>query len=279
MDFKKISVALLVTGLLLISLGCTTTDNQAEVSAGELESKVVSASSNVSSYEFVMNTDVSMAANGMNMTVSIGGDGVVSVEDKEMHFNMETGENEFEAYLVDGLLYENVEFGNTSKWIKINLSENYSDQWSSSNQLDQMRKLIESSDIEVVGTEEIDGTECYKVEVYPSLEEYWSILENTSSLGSSQQSLTGELNVSAMEDAIEEFNATYWISKDSYLPQKTTLEMDMSINQEQLDINYNMSIISSVSFESYNQPVDVVLSEDAENAVPLENFTINGSGS
>lgn len=95
--------------------------------------------------------------------------------DIEMLMSMEmVGENweqsestEMEMYLIGNTMYMKTnEPGIPEQWIE----QTTPDLWDQQNQVEKQLELLETSDIENLGRESVDGVNCYKVKLISNLE-------------------------------------------------------------------------------------------------------------
>jgi len=106
------------------------------------------------------------------------------------------------------------------------------------------------------------------LEISPDLNKLWEITLAESSIQLNEEN---DFNV---EDIFEDVVVKYWISKDTEYPIKTSTLMKITLNPEDFgesDPSPNANSVTmdysmNVSYFDYNQPVDIILPQEAQNA-------------
>jgi len=138
-------------------------------------------------------------------------------------------EQEIETCLIKDELYTKT----NGKWTRSNVSgpiEPFA--FDERDKLGGLVDLIKGSNIEVIGTETVDGQKCYKVKVVPGRDTARSILATRAF--AVQSSVPGSLPVVSNKDLSEsdpllqdsDISYTIWLTEDEYIPMK----MDGKIN-------------------------------------------------
>ena len=187
---------------------------------------------------------------------------------KEMQVSMNSGDgttiNIWDAYLVDGWEYFHTisplpQPADSLAWFKTKLSENnrlFVDEAQISPLVDLLKTATKAS---LVGLENVDGTECYVLQITPSQESLanWVI---------SQQQPAG-LDLSELATASAEYVKGYqnswiriWIEKDGFLIKRVDINVFFSIKQSIRDFQGQMN------FSSYNNPISISVPPDATSA-------------
>lgn len=157
------------------------------------------------------------------MTVINSGDGALDLVNEKMQMNLTTnvkiaGESKqsatMETYLVNGYVYSKYPTSEGDmEWVKMDMPENM---WDKQNQLFQKLEILETSDsIKYLGEENIDGVECYVVEINPdenAIEKMLSQLD---------MPVTSRQFKSNLSRILKKLLIKQWVSKDSYLIAKT----------------------------------------------------------
>lgn len=179
-----------------------------------------------------------------------------------------------EMYLLNDTIYMKVD-GN---WTKIMLTgPSLETLWKQQDEMERQKEELNNSAVTLLGYENVNGIDCYKVQVAPDLKTYSSIEQsyNIGVQGSQAGSSTASsLNLSRL------FNNTniseiMWISKDTYLPVKVDISMNMALSPEDLGVppkktgNLDLRIDTSeaIVFSGFNRSINIALPEEAKNAI------------
>lgn len=260
--------------------GCS----QEELSPEELKQTIVETAEKIDTYKFDMNmkmsTVISNESGSIEMTTLSSGNGVVDQENGKMVMKLKTNMTglgkdksfgtEMEMYYIGNELYMKMDIGIPefpARWMKMEIPEDYLE---SQNQLEQQLELLNASEIEVLGSERIDGIDCYVLKVTPDMEKLWEVISNKPGTGEQVKEL-GDFNLG---DIIKETSVKYWIAKDTKFPMKTFTKMKMEFTSESLNISdsvteelfMTMDSEVEVKYYDYNEPVEIELPKEAKNA-------------
>jgi len=186
-----------------------------------------------------------------------------------------------EIYLLNDTMYMKVD-GN---WTRIILaSPSLNTLWKQENEIERQKEELNNSTITFLGYENVTGIDCYKIKVIPNLKAYSAIEEGYNiGIQESQASPleTSYLNLSNL------FNNTniseiMWISKETHLPVKVNISMNMTLSPGELGIptkeaeNIKMTIDTSeiVTFSGFNRSINITLPEDAKSATSFPASTL-----
>jgi len=276
-----------------------------ELTADDLEDAI----EDVESYEYEteMSTSSTSVVNGEEQeTHSEGeGSGAVNVTAGEMKQEMTTettgdealeeGPFETQMYLVDETYYTATTApGEETEWIQMDAPEN---EGIAEGPLTEYKYLLSASDVETVGEEEVGGTEAYVLELDVDTEAYMEEMiaefanDDADATNSDLNAANGDnVTDTAADNGVPEdiaepnqdMTVTMWIDCETDLPVKSELTsetvMDDLGTDEEDSVNEDMDEIESIEttmtqttyFEAYNEPVDIDLPEDAEDAQTLE---------
>ncbi len=198
------------------------------------------------------------------------GDGELNVTARAMKMTMTTTSSEdmgevvskMEMYMQGDTMYTNVD-GN---WTRMpGMPE---DMWDQQNQVKTQAELLNASEIKLVGSEKVNGEDAYKVKVVPDTETFTMILN--------QQMGSMPLYTMNMTEIFEESKMewTTWISKESHLPLKNQVALELTLTADMMglpvgetgEIEMEIKSDSTVVYSSYNEPVIIVVPEEAVNA-------------
>lgn len=170
-----------------------------------------------------------------------------------------------EMYVVDDYVYMNtVVPGETLGWVKFSLPEGY---WEELDIPRQQVDILRGAELDLVGTEIVDGTECYILEIMASLGEMLALLE----LGSAGEELSPGLDPGQL---VGDFSVTQWVDKDTFFTRKMSMSMDMVSTPESMGVPPEMAgdfhavtnIEMALHQRNINQPVTIELPPGAEDA-------------
>jgi hypothetical protein len=176
-------------------------------------------------------------------------------------------------YLTGGWFYVWMSVpGEVDQWVKEKLPD-YA--WTSANPLDQQIEFLQTAfQVTKLGTEKIDGVDCYIIQVTPDMEALskWLL---------SQQQSTGlDMGNIDLSKMFKSYSVKEWISKDAYLPVKADINVSLEILPQDMGdtpesagmdkMTINMS--EQVKYYDHGKPVIIQLPPEAQNAeeIPSE---------
>lgn len=252
---------LLVTAALAITLllaGCATlagddtSPDEPDVSADELQSASLDAMAEIETA--TVSTEMTATADSETV-VNVTADGVVDYDAERMHVTTETkgalGETEITQYVVNGTLYMNMD----GEWVKGNASEQ--SVWQS-DKLSQQADLLEEADLNVTGETTVDGHDVYVVEADIDGETLQSIVNEKAG---SQEMMPGET------PEISNVSVTQYIDVDDSYVRATEMSVEMTTGGQ------TMTMEMSVELSEINEPVEIELPEEAEDADEFDQST------
>lgn len=256
-----ILLAILVLAGLAVS-ACSDDSYRPGISVDELVARSLAAQSGVTTYRFDMfQVFYTYGQQGILMqeySVSDNAVGVVDEANHRMAMDMsvtvqQSGRDpqttEVRAFLIsDNLFTGTLSTGQQWTWQKQALGPG---SWNNQTALDQSRELLEGSRRKLVREEEVNGVECYVVELTPDVDQFWerlagSLTGDASSLVNSKEAVTG-------------LGATQWIARDTHLLAKMAWQANLHLAQENMD----MVILVEMAIHHINEPVDITLPPEA----------------
>ncbi len=142
--------------------------------------------------------------------------------------------------------------------------------------------LLRKSKIEILGTEKVNGIDCYAMQLSPDMAEFLKMMLAEQQLG--QQFSEEEIDIvttalSRFFVSFMDLSAKEWIDKDTYLPRKTEMIMDIYISPDEF-MELGLVVLAGYEFtlgtninlvvESYNEPLSIVLPPEAQEAKPAK---------
>ena len=281
--WKKILTMSLVLVMVLSFTACAK-----EPSAQEIVDGVIESLDEIITYQ--IDVDMTWGITGefegetVESTVVMDLDGVVDLENRQMKIDMTVNveglpgsdktEVGIETYLVGDMIYVIVyvpEMDPNPAWMKLEMPEGY---WGEMSQVESQIELLEAAQVKVIGSETIEGTDCYVLQLTPDMEQLWQ-------LAMQQPKLPGEEgpDVVAEEFLQEMFSSVsvkQWIAKDTYFLIKAEIDMvfvSIELTAEAMGLEEGVSLPTYISIVllsyNYNQSVSIVLPPEAEEAIKM----------
>jgi hypothetical protein len=172
-----------------------------------------------------------------------------------------------EEYLINDTIYMKMD-GN---WTAIKMP-GVADAWSAQNAMTRQLKMFNQSRLSLIGSEMVEGQNCYKVRAEMDMSTVADQLaKETSSLVPMPSMNYSELFRNMSLDVY------YWIGKDTHLLKKTDVLEIFTVAPQSLGLPANesgaleMRINAKVSmlFEDFNESVNIKLPAEAKNAPPF----------
>lgn len=239
---------------------------------------------NLNTYKFDMEmdmiTDITGAESG-KMTILTKSSGATNLASKQTQMKMEMemsaeglgqeGGSQsliYDIYQMTDWIYMKMEVpGIGEQWMKMPASDKLSEQLDFVDQ--QLGPLEGAVGIELKGYANVDGVECYVLSIVPDMEKLMEWI-------SEQQGATQDINwgnISDLSDIYKQLEYTYYITKDSKLPKKLVVNMQMEFTPEQVvetggsfdKMTLNISVDMTLS--DFNKPFSINLPDEAKNAM------------
>ena len=264
MDSKIL--AIIVIGIVVIAgIGYMMYSSSSdEVTAEEIRDKSVEAMVKVDTYAFDMNVGMLMKMNESgfmginNMEMEIDGKSKVDTKNKKMYMEMDIDMMGMsmgtEIYFIEDMQYMQF-FG---MWMK---NETTDDIWDKQNYANQQADLMKSAKVELLDSEEVDGVDCYVLKVTPDVEKMFEMASQVGGTSTMPDDMLENIS-----DTIKSMELKQWIAKDSYLITKTVMGMQTESEGTSMDMNMTMKMYD------YNKPMDIVLPEEAKDAMDMNSM-------
>ena len=276
---KKILVIFLAMLVLVLAF----TACAQEPSAQEIVDSVIESGDNIKTYQFDLEMTMDMtgeaAGEAVAQTVKVSTRGKLDLDNFRMSADLtlnadvaapaeEEIEMGVEMYIIDSQMYTRPESpGQEPVWIKEAVSAERWEMMKGLIGLESYQDLLETAEVELTGSEKVEGVDCYVLQLTPDMAQLWQI-------GSEPQGGIGTggflppVPEEYLEEAFRSFSVKQWISKDTYFLVKVEIDMAMETTPEIKDYlgdEADMSIDIALSFlaQNYNQPVDIVVPPEA----------------
>jgi outer membrane lipoprotein-sorting protein len=243
----------------------------------QLVNNVLVANAEVETVKFDMKTTTKMEVIGGpkpdGATMAGKGTGAIDSANREMQIIMdmdidvpgkEKQSQPMEAYLVDGWMHIKVSVEEKgAQWMKMPLPD---EMWDSQSQINEQIEFLETAkEVNFMGIEDVNGTDCYVVEIVPSAEALNKMLSQIQ-----MPDIEGaDLSQFSFADMIKEMSFKQWIAEDGYLIMKSETHVVMEISPE--DVGASVEEFQKITadqsavmvFYDYNEPVSIELPAEA----------------
>ncbi|MCD5407067.1 MAG: hypothetical protein LRZ99_05190 [Desulfotomaculum sp.] len=281
---KFLSICLVL--VLVVTVGCSGKVDL--VAEEELVDKVVEVYQGIETVQFDMNmsmqAEMKIGAKTEQFDSTTTGSGVIDNVNQAMKMTMQmqmpgldgavAETMETEMYFINNVLY--TKMGGIADmpvtWTKMAMPPDYEPM-----PIDQLVKLLKTSKIEVLGTEEIDGVYCYVVKLTPDIKQFWEMM--TQQMGLGLDIPAKDIDATALEEMIESLSITQWIAQDTFLPLKEQTQMTLVMNPVNMDLpdvppeeSFESRIVMDITttYHSYNEPVTIQLPAAAKDAQSMD---------
>lgn len=256
-----------------------------DLNTSDLKALLVNSSVNLESYRFLLDMDqttelvnLSDSANESQKLVSRSiGVGAVNMTDRALKLVMAVvilpiGDERnatamgIDEYLINDTLYLRLD-GN---WTRMTLPFS-EDMWSQRNTLEQQVELINASNITLLGIEEVDGVDCYKIKADIDTASFAAQLSQTDSyLPMQPLNLSSLFNNATLE-------AYYWIVVETHLLKKSDVNESLIFRPQDIGLppkgpeNQEMRVNAyiTIEFDGYNERIKIDLPTEARGAEAL----------
>ncbi len=278
---KKILAMSLVLVMVLSFIAC---GGEELPPAQEIVDGAIQALDDIRAYEFEMDMTMGMAGEAegeaFEMTIVTDSSGAFDLANRQMRMDMTMsivvpGEDEvdieIELYLIDSTGYIMMDVPGTGPvWEKEELSEA---DWEETVEMlslaEPQIEILETAEVEVIGSEIIGGIDCYVVEITPDMEQFWETVMQQATLGFVEEMGLPMITEEILDEVSYSFSAKQWIAKDTYLLMKVETDMVIELTPEAMgspeeEGEMTIDVAISMLAYNYNQPVSIELPPEAE---------------
>lgn len=213
--------------------------------------------------------EMSMAKNASQSMLRVSQESSMS---SEKYRNLSTSASR-EYYIINNTRYEK----NNNNWTRLFMP--YPEyELLRENRLYLQLEILNRSTVEVIGSEMLDGTDCWKLKVSPensTIHAAVIALEVSEVLGLPAQILLAMFNTTELERN-SSIDWTAWVSKEDRRLVKREGTVKASITPEVLGISspgvrfvINVNVEESMRFFDYDRPLEIELPDEARSAVML----------
>lgn len=276
-DLLKISIGV-VAVVVISTAGCISTET---ISAAQIKANALNSTEGVTSYSFFMTgtmgttitnstgsyaSDISLTVNG---AVDLSNEKLMMETDAEADSTIPEQQLEIKStiYIIDDILYMQTDALGDTQWLKKNIT-NFEATWQSYSEflrsdMDMQRQLLETSDVEKLNDEVVNGVNCYVLKIKPDIEKLYEILMSQQGINNSGVTPIGNLS-----DIIKGWSIKQWFAKDTNLLMKAYNQMtfEYSFDMGYTSVSFSYNIDMEILFSGYNSAVNIELPEEAEDA-------------
>jgi outer membrane lipoprotein-sorting protein len=272
MKLKTMGMVLICALLVVTGAACTTGGSTGGVvvdgmTGPEIMEKAIAAESDFETCRFLM--EMVMIMEGMEMTMDASG--AMDYPDEKMRIDMDmdvevdmdmgmgttvkgTTTMTAEMYAIDDWVYMTMDMSGMGMdidfgWMKV---QDTGDIWEEEDITGQQQELLEEYvSVTLLGSEKVNGADCYKLNVIPDMAAFldWAQTqsEDLENLGT-----------------IDDFSLIVWIDKDTYFPVKSEIYLKGAVMEMAVEMTMSMLLWD------FNKAVYISLPAEAENAMELD---------
>jgi hypothetical protein len=251
-----------------------------EPSAQEIVDGVIHSTDEIRTYQYDINGTIDMTfeveGEVSESTFAESYSYTVDVENRQARIDVTmttiTGQPDItegvEVYVIDGMAYLKLETpGEEPTWVKEEVSEDWLEEWQESGEMGMVYyadsiEILEAAQVEVIGSENVSGIDCYVLEVTPALQKLWQIYSHL--VYQEASDVTEEY----IQEVIRSFSVEYWVAKDTYFLMKAEIEIATELPPETPGpTKFDISMV--LLAYNYNQPVSIALPPEAEETIEI----------
>jgi len=278
-----LSVTVMLALLSVILTGCAGGEmSEADIQKTVEEIVTTNYEVETSTFDLSMEAEIDVEG-GEDVSVALvgTGTGVTDSVNRQMHMVMnmtvntpeqDTIDMPVEYFLVDGWMYMKISVPEQeAQWLKLEMPD---DMWEEQNQAQQQIEMLRTAkEVNFLGFEDVNGVECYVVEIVPDL----AALQRIISQMQGQMSQLGDLDLSAMDlgEMLKQVSVTQYVAMDSYLFMRTDEHIVMEITPEAMGLpeeefdRITEDVTTVLVFRDYDEPVTIQMPQAALAAVQM----------
>jgi hypothetical protein len=279
-------ILLLVLAVVALS-GCISGPEE-KLNETEIKHLMVDSAQNLETYRFQLENKQNVELVNLSDTnktkptivsITSSGHGAVNLTGRALMVTTTTtatpeGENssttETESYFINDTMYIKLD-GN---WTMLSLPAT-EDIWNKQNMVKHQAELLNASKLSLLGSEKLDGEDCYKIKVVPDMYTFAQVLSEQ--MGSAMP--VAFMNMSQLFRE-SEISWTSWVTKEGHILKKTETEVKLTITPEIMgmpveaigNFEMRMDMRATVLFQDFNKEIKIELPEEAKKASPYPIF-------
>lgn len=256
MKLRMCGAGLLCVMVLVGAIACSSGVSKAPngMTAREILEMTNNATASINTLHLDVTMNMTMHVGGMSDELNVSASISVDKPNRKLYaaetWSIFTGEAE--VYILNNEMYMSNPMAK-AKWVKTPLTEDFFREALDFGVNQELIVLNNFTDAQYIGTDLVGGINCYKINVNPNSAALLSAF-NVSGLG----------NVSPSDD-IKSSSCTVWVDDSTYYLLK------MSCNMAFESKDYTELVNSVFTTSNINQPVNIILPVEAQNATALTN--------
>jgi len=281
---KRLLAALSLLCLSVLPVGCSGVD---VLAAEDIRDELVQSMhmGNIETYhiDMTMNTSVHMSIPNEELgegpiSTTIVAAGVVDNKNLEMMMEMWVTTDMLSQsdvpdsmvmaqYLISDVYYVKTDMPSEGEtWLRYDIPEEFLQGYRSQmGQMEQQIDLLEYADVELLGTEMVNGIECYVLDVQADFAKLFDAMLQQPEIGN----MILDDEYPAFDEFITDYSYKSWVSKDEHFLIKCESGYRMHINSESMGLppqeafDMTMEAEATVVLSNHNQPVCIQLPPEA----------------
>jgi len=246
------------------------------LSESDIAARAAEAMREAKSYQgdttFTMAMKVEAEGEVVEAPMVMGTDYAIDIENRqyEAHITVTAGvpgeggfETGVEMYLLEGILYTLAQMpGEPAVWVA---EAAPAGTWEALQVLPEQAALLDDAEVTLLGTEKVDGVDCYKLGVVTDRQALLDAILAQQSLAQESSGVSddaGAASFLAMFDELVEMSATQWVTTDTYLLRRA----EMAVALDMVSMGLSLSMAVDINAWGYGEPVVIELPEEAQEA-------------
>lgn len=276
--------------LLVVVLSFTACGEAGLPSAQEIIDGVIESFDNIRTYQFDMDVTMDVAGESeggaVGSTMTIANSGTLDLENVQMRVDIAVNsstvapeeddqEMRVELYIIDGMMYTMPEAPEEEPmWMKQEVPPEAWENLKAIVGLETYKELIETVQVEVIGSEKVKGVDCYLLQLTPKMAQLWQIAMQPIGGGVFEGGILPSVPEEFLQEVFRSFSVRQWIAKDTYFLMKVKIDIVIESTPELMDYLEDeaegemiIELTISLLAYNYNLPVSIVLPQEAEEAI------------
>ena len=171
--------------------------------------------------------------------------------------------SKIEHYIINGMQYTKITntAGVSEPWEKYAIpADDFESLWEGKDEVYKQIRFLESSGIESLGSEQVNGVECQVVEVIPSIPSLVQLLGVGGIITDTEST-----EVIEPEEYMKDLSAKQWFAKDTYFLMRAEFEWTVQVYE-----SFSLFEQKKIECSHYNEPVSIELPPEAKEAEEVE---------
>lgn len=256
---NKITLISIALVCVLLFSGC-----EKQISKEELIKNVLASAQSIKTYktdsDIKMNMDISIFGSRQSVAMEMTLKGSVDLENRKIVFDVKSKaagkEQKFTTYFLDNVAYMQAQ----GQWLKQTAKANA---FATQNQYKDIIDLLQDSQIEILGQENVDGKSNYVINIIPDKKKLFEKSFKPLEQGAQKPQLPQGPNV---DELVKDFTVKFWIQEDSFLVSKSMIRI---LIEPKNQTSIKMDMTMNTKIYEHNKPIIIELPEEAKKAVEI----------